>query len=68
VSDYLTWVENAYFLFTVRIFNASIARSNSNPKKIYRVDHALATSVSSGILVNSGHLFENLAFTALRRL
>lgn len=26
------------------------------------------TSVSSGILVNSGHLLENLVFTALRRL
>jgi hypothetical protein len=32
------------------------------------VDHALVTSVSSGILVNSGHLLENLVFTALRRL
>ena len=28
----------------------------------------LVVSVSSGILVNSGHLLENLAFTALRRL
>ncbi|MCJ7795670.1 MAG: DUF4143 domain-containing protein, partial [Thermoleophilia bacterium] len=32
------------------------------------VDHALVTSVSSGILVNAGHLLENLVFTALRRL
>jgi len=68
VSDYLGWFEDAYFLFTVRIFDASLARSNTNPKKIYCVDHALVTSVSSGILVNSGHLLENLAFTALRRL
>ena len=68
VSDYLEWFEDAYFLFTVRIFDASLARSNTNPKKIYCVDHALIISVSSGILVNSGHLLENLAFTALRRL
>jgi hypothetical protein len=68
VSDYVTWFEDAYFLFTVRIFDASRARSNTNPKKIYCVDHALVTSVSSGILVNSGHLLENLVFTALRRL
>ncbi len=67
VSDYLEWFEDAYFLFTVRIFDASIARSNTNPKKVYCVDHALITSVSSGILVNSGHLLENLTFTALRR-
>jgi predicted AAA+ superfamily ATPase len=68
VSDYLEWFEDAYFLFTVRIFDASLARSNTNQKKIYCVDHALVTSVSSGILVNAGHLLENLVFSALRRL
>ncbi|MFA5787513.1 MAG: ATP-binding protein [Actinomycetota bacterium] len=68
VSDYLEWFEDAYFLFTVRIFDASLARSNTNPKRVYCIDHALVTSVSSGILVNSGHLLENLAFTALRRI
>jgi Predicted ATPase (AAA+ superfamily) len=68
VSDFLEWFEDAFFLFTVRIFDASLARSNTNPKKIYCVDHALVTSVSSGILVNSGHLLENLVFMALRRL
>jgi hypothetical protein len=52
----------------VRLFDASLARSNTNPKKVYCVDHALVTSVSSGILVNAGHLLENLVFTALRRL
>ena len=68
VSDYLEWFEDAYFLFTVRIFDASMARSKTNPKKIYCIDHALVTSVSSGILVNSGHLLENLVFTALRSI
>jgi len=68
VSDYLAWFEDAYVFFTVRIFDASLARSNTNPKKIYCVDHALVTSVSSGILHNSGHLLENLAFNALRRI
>ena len=68
VSDYLAWFEDAFFLFTVRIFDASLARSKTNPKKIYCIDHALVTSVASGILVNSGHLLENLVFTTLRRL
>ncbi|NSW87595.1 MAG: ATP-binding protein, partial [Syntrophobacteraceae bacterium] len=68
VSDYLEWFEDAYFLFTVRIYDPSLARSNTNLKKVYCIDHALVTSVSSGILVNSGHLLENLVFTALRRL
>ena len=68
VSDYLAWFEDAYFLFAVRIFDASLARANTNPKKVYCIDHSLVTSVASGILVNSGHLLENLVFTALRRL
>jgi len=67
VSNYLEWFEDAYILFTVRIFDASLARANTNPKKIYCVDHALVTSVSSGILHNMGHLLENLVFNALRR-
>jgi predicted AAA+ superfamily ATPase len=67
VSDYLEWFEDAYFLFTVRIFDASAARRDTNPKRIYCIDHAMVTSVSSGILVNSGHLLENLVFTGLRR-
>ncbi len=68
MADYLEWFEDAFFLFTVRIFDASLARRNANPKKIYCVDHAMVTSVSSGILVNARHLLENLVFTALRRL
>jgi predicted AAA+ superfamily ATPase len=67
VSDYLEWFEDAYFLLTVRIFDASLSRANANPKKIYCIDHALATSVGSGILVNADHLLENLVFVALRR-
>ena len=68
VSDYLDWFEDAFFMFTVRIFDASLSRSNANAKKIYCVDHALVRSVSSGILVNSGHLLENLVFMTLRRV
>lgn len=68
VSEYLKWFEDAYFLMTVRLYDASWQRSNANAKKIYAVDHALVRSVSSGILVNSGHLLENLVFTCLRRL
>ena len=68
VSSYLEWFEDAFFLFTVRIFDASLARANANPKKIYCIDHALVRSVSSDILVNDGHLLENLVFAALRRV
>ncbi len=68
VAEYLAWFEDAFFLFTVRIFSDSYSKSNANPKKIYCIDHSLIRSVTSGILVNSGHLLENIVFVALRRL
>lgn len=67
VADYLEWFEDAYFLFTVRKHDASLNKSNANPKKIYCIDHAMVNSVASGVLLNAGHLLENLVFTALRR-
>jgi predicted AAA+ superfamily ATPase len=68
VAEYLNWFEDAYFLFTVRVFSASLSKSNANPKKIYCIDHSFVKSVSSNVLINSGHLLENLVFIALRRL
>lgn len=68
VSDYLGWFEDAYFLFTVRLYDASLARANANPKKIYCIDHAMIESIASGILVNQGHRLENLVFVTLRRI
>ena len=67
VSECMAWFDDAFFLFTVRLFDASFTRSNANPKKAYCVDHALVSSTSSGILANNGHLLENLVFLALRR-
>ncbi len=51
MTDFVGWFEDAYFLFSVRLFDASLSRVNANPKKIYCVDHALVSLVSSGILV-----------------
>lgn len=67
VADYIAWLEDAYFLFTVYIYDPSIARRKTNPKKIYCIDHALVTSTSPTILLNQGHLLENLVYTAIRR-
>ena len=57
---YVEWFEDAVHV------HASLARAHANPKKIC-VDHALARSVGSGVLVNAGHLLENLVFMGLRR-
>ena len=67
VGECLEWLEDAFFLFSVKIWDASLARQNVNAKKVYCIDHAMVTSVCPGILVNSGHLLENLIFLHLRR-
>lgn len=67
VGDVIEWLEDAYAFFTLRIFDASLSRQNANAKKIYAIDHALVRSTSTGILVNDGHLLENLIFVDGRR-
>jgi hypothetical protein len=67
VGECLEWFEDAFFLFAVKLWDASLARQNVNAKKVYCIDHALVVSVASGILLNSGHLLEDLVFVHLRR-
>jgi hypothetical protein len=67
VGEMLDWFEDAYALFSVKLFDASLNRQLANPKKIYAVDHAMVRSCSTGILVNSGHLLENMVFVDGRR-
>lgn len=68
VVDWLAAFEDAGLLFSVNIFSKSPPRISVNPRKVYCIDHALAASISSGILSNRECLLENLAFTALRRV
>ena len=67
VSDCIDWFEDAYFLFSLKIFSESVAIQNVNAKKAYCIDHSMINSVTSGISANSGHLLENIIFLHLRR-
>lgn len=68
VVDWLAAFEDAGLLFSVNIFSNSPTRVSVNPRKVYCIDHALVTSISSGILINRDSLLENLVFTALLRV
>jgi predicted AAA+ superfamily ATPase len=68
VVDWCAAFEDAGLLFSVNIFSSSPTRISVNPRKVYCIDHALVTSVSSGILSNRDSLLENLVFTELRRV
>lgn len=67
VAETLQWFHDAYFLLSVKMYSPSINKQNVNPRKVYCIDHAMVPSVSPGILVNSGHALENMAYLHLRR-
>ncbi len=68
VGECVEWLADAYALFPVKLFHPSLSVQNANTRKIYCVDHAMVRSVSTGILINAGHLLENLVFTHLRSI
>jgi len=67
VYEYLTYLEDAYLLFTVPLFSESLRKVQTNPKKIYAIDPGLVNAYTFSLLKNSGHLFENIVFLDLKR-
>lgn len=67
VAQYLQWLEDAYFIFTITVYTASAARQTRELRKVYCVDHALAATLSNGVLKNRGQMLENIVFVELRR-
>lgn len=68
IAQYLQWFEDAYFIFSVPRYTPSVAKQAREFCKLYCIDHALAGSLSAGILRNRGQQLENIVFLALRRL
>lgn len=68
ISQYLQWFEDAYFIFSVSRYTPSVVKQAREFRKLYCIDHALAASLSAGILRNRGQQLENIVFLALRRL
>lgn len=66
VSECIECFDDAYFLFSVKIFSRSVNIQNTNPKKIYCIDHGLVRSVSPDIHQKEGYLLENIVYLYLR--
>lgn len=67
VMNYVEWLEDAYVLFSVPRFSWSLKSVAINRRKIYTIDTAFATANSLSFSKDSGRLFENMIFLALRR-
>jgi len=67
VIDYVSYLENAYLVFTIPRFSYSYKKQQVNPKKAYSIDNGLSYANSSSFSKDSGKMLENAVFLGLRR-
>lgn len=65
--DYISYVEDAYLIFQVPVFDESVRRQQTTPKKIYAIDSGLIQVNTINFSEKYGALFENLVYLDLRR-
>lgn len=66
--DFADYIEDAYLAFSVAMYDKSIRKVHTNPKKIYAIDPGLVRAVTLDLDGNFGRLFENVIFLDLKRL
>ncbi|MBI2498608.1 ATP-binding protein [Candidatus Woesearchaeota archaeon] len=67
VQKYISYIENSYFAFSLPIFSYKIKDQIQYPKKIYFIDNAFISSISTKFLNNFGRLYENIVAVELKR-
>jgi hypothetical protein len=67
VGQCTDWFEDAYFLFSVKLYSASVNKQNTNPRKVYCIDHGLVQAVKPQITEDRGRLLENIIFLHIKR-
>jgi hypothetical protein len=65
--SYLTYLEDAFLIFTVPIFTESLRHMQTTPKKIYAIDNGLILANTFNLSENLGKLLENQVYLDLRR-
>ena len=67
VSEYVSFLEDCYLLFTVPKFEFSYRKQIKNPKKVYCIDTGLSKNISASNLDDKGKYLENAVYLFLRR-
>ncbi len=65
--NYLSYIENSYFMESVFIFSYKIKDQLQYPRKIYFIDNGFITALSTKFSKDFGRLYENLVFQELKR-
>ncbi|NGX63870.1 MAG: hypothetical protein KR126chlam6_01289 [Candidatus Anoxychlamydiales bacterium] len=66
--EYADYIEDAYLAFSVTIYDKSIRKMQTNPKKIYAIDPGIVRALTLNYDGDLGKLFENVVYLDLRRL
>jgi predicted AAA+ superfamily ATPase len=66
ISNFLKWMEDAYVIYSVRLYTDSEHKSRVNPVKIYTCDIGLIHAAEAYTSSTMGRRFENLVFIKLR--
>ena len=67
LQDYLSYLQEAYALFTTPIHRNSVKEEQRNPKKLYAIDNGFKKLFSISMSDDLSKLYENMAFLHLRR-
>lgn len=67
VIRYLSFLEDAFLLFSIHHYDVSLKKQMYKPKKIYCVDHGMMQAVSFRFSRDLGRIYENIVFIELLR-
>lgn len=65
--DYISYLQEAFALFTVPIFRNSVKQELRHPKKLFAIDNGFKKLFDISISAEFSKLYENIAFLHLRR-
>ncbi len=66
--EYVNHIEDAYLAFPVAIYDKSLRKTYTNPKKLYAIDPGLIRALTLDYESDLGRLFENIIYLDLKRL
>ncbi len=66
--EYADYIEDTYLAFFISIYEKSIRKRQTNPKKLYAIDPGMIRALTLDYENDLGRLFENIVFIDLKRL
>jgi uncharacterized protein len=66
VSDYMSWLEDAWLIFQLHRFSWSAKNRTLNPRKVYSIDTGMVRANTLSFSADRGRLLENAVYLHLR--